>query len=247
MTSIWLLPLTGLLAGFIDSIAGGGGLITLPAFALLLGPGAQAIGTNKIGATVAALTALLVYRKAGHFNLKVSLLFTVFVVFGSFMGSRLSPSVPPEAFKFLLLTTCPLILWIVYRKDFWVSRDKSHEPKLTPQHLVASAGLICGFYDGIWGPGGGTFMFLSLLFVARLPLVTAMAASKLANTASGATSLASYASQGLVHWKEGLLLSVGIGIGAYLGARFATRVGSPIVRPILLVVVTLLLLRIFLA
>jgi uncharacterized membrane protein YfcA len=243
---------TGLLAGFIDSIAGGGGLINLPVLTLMLGPGAHAIGTNKISGMFAALVALLVYLRAGHLDIKRSIAFTAWVAIGAFCGSRISPFFPPWIFQWLLLITCPVILFIVWKKDLWINQEiKLHGISSSlkwyhvPEFRVFISGIICGLYDGAWGPGGGTFMFLSLLFFAKLPIISALAAAKLANTFSAASALTGYAISGYVHWHEGLVMAAGISAGAFIGARNATKHAARIIRPILAVVASLLLIRMF--
>jgi uncharacterized protein len=241
---VWLtLIITGLAAGFIDSIAGGGGLITVPALMLLVGPGAHAIGTNKVAALVAAGVALLVYVRAGHMDWRRAISFTFCVAAGSFCGSLVTPSVPAAAFRWFLAVTCPLVLWILWRKDFWISSPRAAGSAFGLPILLS--GLACGFYDGLWGPGGGTFMFLSLLVFGKVPLLGALAASKLANTASALSSLTGYTLQGYVHWVEGAFLALGIGTGAFFGARTATHRASRIVRPVLTIVVVLLVLTLF--
>src|SRR5205823_6411427 len=125
----------------------------------------------------AAAVALFVFSRKGHFDFKKSLAFAAWVMVGAFTGSRLSPLVPPRAFFWILLFTCPLILWIVWEKDLWVAREMKHpHPRevgpFSPSLVIA--GLTCGLYDGIWGPGAGTFMMLALLFVARFPLLPAL-------------------------------------------------------------------------
>jgi len=235
------LGLAGLLAGVIDSIAGGGGLITLPALTLALGAGPHAIGTNKIAGSIAALVALVVYARGKYFDVRRSLSFAVWVAVGSFVGSRVSPILPVSIFQYLLFITCPLILYVVLKKDLWVK--EAHAESRSHFYAVIASGLACGFYDGVWGPGGGTFMFLSLLFFVRLPLFTALAASKLANTLSASTALVSYSEAGFVHYREGVAVGVGIAIGAYLGATHASKRNADIVRPALAVVVTLLLVK----
>jgi uncharacterized membrane protein YfcA len=245
-----LLIITGLLAGFIDSIAGGGGLITLPVLTLILGAGPDAIGTNKIAGAMAAFVAMIVYTRSGHMELKKGMTFTAFVGLGALGGSLVSPLLPKEFFKWILFVTCPLILWVVWRKDLWVQQEvqenqSKKKRKWTPRLnlKVVIAGMICGFYDGVWGPGGGTFMFLSLLFFAKLPLFSALAASKLANTFSASVALTSYSISGHVFWAQGLLLALGISCGAFIGAKFATRNAALLVRPVLVVVVVLLIFR----
>jgi uncharacterized membrane protein YfcA len=139
-----------------------------------------------------------------------------------------------------------LLLYIVWQRELWVPRDADH-PAGMPRPLAPSvllSGLACGIYDGVFGPGAGTFMFLSLLFFAHLPLLSALAAAKLANTASATVALASYAESGHVYWRLGAIAAVGALVGGYLGARQASARAARIVRPTLVVVVVLLVLRI---
>ena len=240
------LILAGLITGLIDSIAGGGGLISLPILSLALTPGADAIGTNKIVGSLAALVALIVYARAGHMDLKKSLIFTLLISTGSFLGSSITPHLPQNAFRWILLVMCPFILWVVLKKDLWIQERDSRPLKKPSVFKVGLSGLICGVYDGAFGPGGGTFMFLSLLLFARLPLFTALAASKLANTISAGVALVSYASRGFVHWTEGILMASGVIVGAFLGAQFATKKASHLVRPVLVSVSVLLMLKLLL-
>jgi uncharacterized membrane protein YfcA len=240
-------PLAGLIAGFIDSIAGGGGLITLPMLSFVVGPGAHAIGTNKIVGASGALIALLVYMRKGHLDWAKGILFVMTAATGAYVGSQVSPHIPVQAFPWLMAITCPLILAVVWRKDAWVAAELQHPPSHRTHALVLIAGLCVGFYDGAWGPGGGTFMLLALLWVSKLPLLTALAISKLANTSTASASLIGYARQNYVHWQEGALMSVGMCVGAFFGASLATRKAAQIVRPVLAVVAVLLLVKVILA
>jgi hypothetical protein len=255
-TTWLLLPAAGLLAGFIDSIAGGGGLITVPLLSVLIGPGAYAIGTNKIAAVAASLTALLVYLRGGHVEIRGNILFALMVGFGSMIGALLAPQIPGEAYRWILVIIAPMILWVVYRKDLWVEHElKEHPSQVLPEPSATSrpparvewvflaCGFGCGLYDGIAGPGGGTLMFLSLLLIARTPLLTAMATAKLANLSSATISLVTYASTGHVLWQKGTPLAIGISGGALVGAHLATRRAGPVARAALLVVATALVIR----
>ncbi|MGE4106866.1 MAG: sulfite exporter TauE/SafE family protein [Bacteriovoracia bacterium] len=237
--------LLGAVAGLIDSMAGGGGLITLPTLAIALGPGALAIGTNKIPGTVGALTALWVYARRKHLSWRIGILFAGCVGAASFFGSLVTPHLPPRFFHWFLAASCPLILWIVFSRDVWIRSDLAHAPKTdVSRRAVAIAGLACGFYDGAWGPGGGTFMLLSLILWAKLPLLPALAASKLANSASAATSLAGYSWSENVAWREGLVIAAGVATGAYVGANYASEKAARVVRPTLAVLAVLLLIRV---
>lgn len=241
-----ILVASGVLAGFIDSIAGGGGLITIPTLSLFLTLGPHAIGTNKIAGTVSALLALIIYSFKGHMAWKQGWLFTLFIAAGSYFGSSLSPYLPLKVFRGFLIFTCPLILWILWKKDLWIQKEKSHTPTKKVGFYTPILGLSCGFYDGLWGPGGGTFMFLSLFFVAKFPLLTALAMSKLANMTSAGVSLFNFAQQKYVHWDLGLWLTLGISGGALSGSLLASHKSEAIVRPTLVVVTTLLLMKVLL-
>lgn len=233
---------TGLVAGFVDSIAGGGGLITIPSLSLFLGLGSLTIGTNKIAGTLSALVALIIYSLKGHMDWKKGATFTLFVGLGSFLGSLVNPLVPTHWFRVFLFFTCPILLWVLWKKDLWVKAESDHLETPSPRTAwMVVLALGCGFYDGVWGPGGGTFMFLSLFFVAQFPLLTSLAISKLANTTSAGVSLFNFSRQGYVNWKMGGVLSLGILLGAFLGSHLATRKAKNLVRPLLLIVVLLLL------
>ncbi len=222
MTELFKLA-AGVVAGFIDAIAGGGGLITVPSLALAMHTsGPLVIGTNKVVGTLAALVAFIVYARRGFFVARSSVVFTVCIGMGSYVGSRASVFVPAWGFRALMLVTLPLVWWVVSQRNLWVERTGVRE---APGHagLLVISGLSVGFYDGLWGPGGGTFMFLSLVFLAGLPLGVALAASKLANTVSAASALMGYASQRLVDWSSGAVMGTGVCAGAFIGALITAR------------------------
>lgn len=237
----------GLLAGFIDSIAGGGGVITVPVMSLALGAGSLAIGTNKVASSLAALAALVVYARAGHVSLRGSRKFAFIVAAGSVAGAMVSPFVPPFVYRWLIVAICPAILIVVFRKDLWIRQETGHhfvsKSEKTAPRLLLLVGLAIGFYDGVAGPGGGTLMFLSLFLIVRLPLLIAMATAKVANLASALVALGSYASQGNVAWKTGLTLGLGVTVGALLGAMTATAQAARVARIALAVVALLLIIR----
>lgn len=237
-TQIFLM-LSGLLTGAIDSIAGGGGLISLPVLSTVLDAGAPAIGTNKIVGTLGAFVAFLVYLRKHPLNLKKGLLFVLMVGLGSLLGSIFSPYFPKLYFRYLLIIACPLVLALIWNKKLFIQELSDH-PRRALGSLVGVA-LGVGFYDGFFGPGGGTFMLLGLLWGVRLPLFEALILSKLANTLSAGVSLISYGAQGYVHPKEGITMAIGVVVGGFLGAQMASRKAEKVVRPVLALVVTVLL------
>lgn len=238
----FLLAFLIFIAGFIDSLIGGGGLITVPALTLALGPGALPIGTNKILGTAAALTALIIYSRRGHLRVKKGLPFVFGILTGSTLGAMTSPHLPPQLFPILILIMSPFLLGLILRKDFLIKElHQIHEVHfLTPILL----GLAAGFYDGVFGPGGGTFMFLALYVFGGLPLMEAIATSKLANTASAGVSLATYSFQGYVNWSLGGKYFLFIVVGAIIGANLKMDLVKKLVRPLLILLVTLLALRV---
>jgi uncharacterized membrane protein YfcA len=231
------------IAGFVDSIVGGGGLITLPVFTILVGPGAPAVGTNKIIATVAALTALLVYAKNGHLRFKLATSFFVSVAIGTFIGSKIALILPIEIFKYLVILICPIFLYIILNKKHFINEHP--EPTHTSQHFykLIISGLLCGMYDGSLGPGGGTLMLLSLVIWARLPLMIAIASSKFANVISATTALTSFSLSGKVNWPIGLNLAAYAFVGALIGSSLANRKAEKIARPLLVLVVIGLMIK----
>lgn len=237
----YLLTLMGFLTGLIDSVVGGGGLISLPTLSIAIAPGPHAIGTNKIVGVVGAAIALFVYTRKGHLRWKEGLAFCAVCAIGSFLGSSLAPYVSKEFFRYLLIFMCPVILWIVFnREKFFKERENFTKPH---PYLFFFSAIFSGFYDGFFGPGGGTFMFLSLFLGTGYPLLTSIAISKLANTFSAGTALITYGFNGYVHWQEGLTMALGMAFGSYVGASYATKAAMKIVRPMLIFIVVLLMIK----
>lgn len=248
----WVYYLLVFIAGFIDAIAGGGGLITVPTIALIVGPGALAIGTNKIVGFTAAFTAFVVYARNGQFHLQRGIIFASTVFAGSFAGSQVGTLIPSEYFKWMMLAICPLILLMVLKKDSLLSANSTRSIAAADAvlaqdarnfWLVVTAGLACGFYDGILGPGGGTIMLLSLLVFAQMPLLLAIGISKFANLLSALAALGGYALHDQVDWGLGLKLSIFAACGAYLGSKLNTKRSAVLVRPVLALVVIMLFIK----
>lgn len=251
----WWAYLLIFLAGFLDSIVGGGGLITIPTLSLFMGVGVHAIATNKILGTVAALVALVVYARKGHLNFKLALRFLPGVLIGTVLGSLTGPHLPAFTYKYILFFVSPLLLVVILKRErliFELKKNHQNSAELiegiaqvpvAKKARLLTLGFVCGFYDGVFGPGGGTFMFLSLAIIGGLPMLQSLAASKVANTASAGTSLVTYHFQKLVSWELGLIAAIFIGAGAYLGARAASQNIKKILAPLLITIFLLLLFR----
>lgn len=244
MENLWI-GLLILVAGFIDAIAGGGGLISLPSVALLVGEGVAAIATNKILAVAASFTALAVYWFHGHVRLRKSVIFVLSTGAGSIVGARIGSFVTAEIFKGLILAIVPVMLVLILKRNkliavscSGVQSDNASAP------LLIAIGLFCGVYDGAFGPGGGTLMFLSLATIARLPLLEALASSKMANALSATGSLISYSLSGHVQWDKGLPLAAFIVAGALIGSRVASKSIQKVIKPVLVFVVLMLIVKV---
>jgi uncharacterized membrane protein YfcA len=187
------------------------------------------------------LTALIVYMRKGHLRIRSTLPFLIFTLIGTIGGAHFATYLPVAVFKWLLIVACPIILIVVLKKDS--IQGHIDIPIHNRRILLAVLGLLCGFYDGVFGPGGGTFMFLALTAVAGLPLLQALATSKLANVLSAGGSLTTYAIEGYVHWGVGLKYAGFVVIGAVCGSTLATRRAQKIVKPVLVIVILLLLVR----
>lgn len=214
-----LLIVGGFVGGMLDSIVGGGGLITVPVFLMILGPNAMAIGTNKVAAVAAQLAALAVYAKNSHVDLSQAGKYLGFTSLGAIVGALLAPYLPVSFFKWFLVVVAPIVLALVFTKRLWTS---SKTPKKFPRLSLVGT-FFAGLYDGIAGPGGGTLMFLSLFFLGGIPTIVAMGTGKLANLGSATMSLATYSISGNVDWKMGAVMALPIALGAWLGAMYGSK------------------------
>lgn len=241
MNNELFVTLMSFLAGFIDAIAGGGGLITVPMWTMVLGPGAHVIATNKVGAFASCLMALIIYTRKHPLPWREGLPFLIAITVGAFIGSQLTALVSQQIFAWMLLALCPMVLWMVWSKEKLFA-ERPPRPARPSQFMIA--GFLVGVYDGFFGPGGGTFMLLALLGFTHMPLMSALALSKLSNSLTAGVSLAGFAMQGLVDWRWGAIGASTIMVGSFLGARMASTKAKQVVRPAMTVVVVLLMAKI---
>lgn len=230
----------GFLTGIIDSVVGGGGLISLPSISFFLGPGVESIATNKILGSIGAFVALCVYAKKGFLPFRKAMLFCVVAGIGSFVGSSSAHIIDKEFFRYLFLFICPLILLLILKKDSFLNDKKD---KKENKFLFFLGGLFAGFYDGFFGPGGGTIMFLTIFLFTPYSLLHSIAISKLANTFSATTALINFSFQGVINWNLGLTMAIGMIVGAFVGAQLTVRKSTVIIRPLLFFIVSTLFLK----
>lgn len=226
----WLC-LAAFVAGLIDSIAGGGGLITIPALLLAGAPPVETLATNKLQSCFGSGTAAVTYARAGHVVLRRQVAMACGAALAAAGGAGLTHLVPEGYLRLVL----PVIL-IVIAAFFALRRDLSdmdRAERLRPLAFTLLVVLPVAAYDGFFGPGTGSFLVLGFVLLAGHGVLRATAHAKLLNFASNAGALAVFVLSGNVWWAVGLLMAAGQALGAMLGARLAMRSGARLIRPLL--------------
>lgn len=231
-------------AGYIDAIAGGGGLISLPAFFIAGVPTHVALATNKLSSSMGTAVATWHYARSGFVNLRLAAPAVVCAMAGSVAGSNLVLAVDDGFLRVLLLVILPLTAFYVMRsKRFGQTDLPSHSERKT---LALCMGIACavGAYDGFYGPGTGTFLMLLLGGVARLRLDAAAGVTKAVNLTTNVSALAVFLLHGQVMVLLGLLAGVFSIAGNYLGAHRFTKDGGAVARPVTIVVLAVFFVKV---
>lgn len=226
------------LAGFVDAVAGGGGLISLPAYLIAGLPVHFAIGTNKLSSGLGTILATWRFSKNGYIQWKQAGLCVVAALIGSSCGARLALMIPDHYFKMLMLVILPLTgLYIMNKKDFEDGK-KSLTPGQQTMYSLAIA-LFIGMYDGFYGPGTGTFLILLLTSVAGLALSSANGIAKVINLTTNLTALVVFFINGKCLVVFGLIAGAFSILGNYFGAMYFEKKGGMAVKPIMLTVLAI--------
>ncbi len=238
MIQPWLYPLlflTGLAAGFVDSIAGGGGLITLPVLLNLGLTPQDALGTNKLQATFGSGSAAWHYGRAGLIDFRACVAGIIFTAIGAGAGTWLVREVKPD----LLRQIIPWLLVAIAAYLLFQPKvgEKDLHPRLPSGGFHLMFGMLLGFYDGFFGPGTGTFWALAYMLCLGFNLTRATAHTKVMNFTSNFVSLAVFLVGGHAHFGAGLCMGAGQLLGARLGARVVVKRGTKLIRPLFIVVV----------
>ena len=247
-TALFLLA-ASFFAGFIDSIAGGGGLIQLPA--LLIGlpksETAEVLGTNKLSAVFGTTTAAALYRKQIKPDPKILLAMGLPAFLGSAGGAVLASNIPTSSMRPMVLVLLIIVaVYTWFKPDLGKFENLRHLPKRRVQ-IAAFAGVVIGFYDGIFGPGTGSFLMLILVASLGYAFITASAIAKVVNVATNVGAIMVFGINGAVLWQIGIILGVANVSGAVLGARLAIKGGSTLVRKVFLLVTMALIVKVGIA
>ncbi|MDO5724293.1 MAG: TSUP family transporter [Flaviflexus sp.] len=243
-STIVLILAAALLAGWVDSIAGGGGLIQLPALLLFSGlPPIQVIATNKVPAFLGtSVSTLTYYRRVGP-DMRTALPMAACALAGSVGGAALASLIPSEAFEPIIVVACAAVaIWTVVRRDVGLVTVLRHGGR---KHNVLAAiiGTVIGVYDGVLGPGTGSFLIIGLVGVLGYAFMPASAIAKVVNLGTNIGALVFFIPAGHVNWGIALPMAVANMLGNYVGSRMAVSRGSGFVRLVFLIVVTALILR----
>jgi uncharacterized membrane protein YfcA len=243
--TVFFLILAAFSAGLIDAIAGGGGLIQLPA--LLIGlPQAstvEVLGTNKVASVFGTTASALTYRR----SVKTDAIFLVTMAlpafFGSVLGALSASLIPTQSMRpivFVLLVSVAIYTW---RKPDLGSIEVLRYQKNKRFLISAIAGLVIGFYDGIFGPGTGSFLMLILIYLG-FAFLSASAIAKVVNVSTNLGAILVFGLHGAILWQVGLVLAMANVVGGLLGARLAIRGGSTLIRKVFLFVTVALIIRV---
>ena len=236
-----LLILAAFVAGFVDAIAGGGGLIAVPMLLIAGASPLETLATNKLQGAFGAGTATLTYALAGHVRLKDQLGMALISACAAAAGALLAKSMPADALRIIM----PVILVAV--AAFFALKpglsDDSRAQRMRPAMFSFTAVPLIAAYDGFFGPGTGSFFMLAFVMLAGFGLLKATAHTKLLNFASNIGSLVIFIPSGAMWWGVGIGMGLAQVAGASLGARMAMRVGSRLIKPLIVTVSIAMALR----
>lgn len=234
------------IAGFVDSVAGGGGIISIPAYLIAGMPTYLALGTNKLVACMGTALSSVKYFRSGRVVVKIAALAAIGSLCGSFIGTNLALLIPERILRLVVLVALPVVaIFLIRRREF--GRDESQRKVMEPAKetvLALGSGVTIGLYDGLVGPGTGTFFILIFTGIFGLDLLTSSGCAKISNLASNLMSVIIYLINGKIWFAVAIPAIACCMLGNYAGARYAIKGGSGNVRKIMFVVLILLFVKI---
>ena len=230
-------------ASLLDAVAGGGGLISLPAYLLAGLPPHNAIATNKLSSSIGTVASTARFIKNKCVDWPTAIPSAVLAVLGSIAGANLILAIPDNAIRMIMLVLVPLLAFVVLRKRDLSSTELEPISRQKQFVIICLFALVVGMYDGFYGPGTGTFLLLAYTQLAKLPLRLAAGNVKIANLASNVGSLAVFLINGQAIIPIGLISAVFAVSGHFLGAGLLLKNGTKVVKPFVLAVLGLLFVR----
>lgn len=243
--SLSLLALFVFVAGFVDAIAGGGGLITIPAYLNYGVSETMLLGTNKLSSTMGTTAAVLKYLEEIKFNRKLIIVVFISSILFSAAGAYFISMVSPYIIRVIVIFLLPIIsLYMIKKKEFAIKdvSDRLSEFQIVIRIFVISS--LISFYDGIMGPGTGTFLAVSYSAFVGFDILKSTALAKFTNLLSNLSALITFMILKRVDIKLGLIMGCISVAGNYTGAKLTLKKGSQIIRPLIVIVANLMLLKI---
>ena len=226
-----MLMLAAFIGGFIDSIAGGGGLITVPALLLTGITPIEALATNKLQGSFGSGTAALTYARAGHVRPSEQLPMALVSALAAAAGAMMAHLIPADLLRIIMpVVLIAVAAFFAFRKGL---SDQDRVQRMKPAVFALTVVPAIAAYDGFFGPGTGSFFMMGFVLLAGYGVLKATAHTKLLNFASNLGALAVFIPSGAIWWGVGLSMAVAQTAGAMLGARLAMRIGSRLIRPLL--------------
>ena len=233
------------LAGFVDAVAGGGGLISLPAYMATGMPTHLAYGCNKFSSACGTTLASIRFFKSKAMDVPIALLAAAVYFAASALAAQIVLLLDDAVLKKIILIFLPIVAVISFMNRNYGEENKSHTlSKRRKILLTLIIGLGIGFYDGMVGPGTGTFAIIAFSLIMRYDLRTGSGNAKILNLASNYASLITYALSGNVMWMAAIPAAICNVIGSYFGSGMALKKGASFIRPMILVVMILLMFKI---
>jgi uncharacterized membrane protein YfcA len=236
-----LLACAAFVAGFVDSIAGGGGLISVPALLLAGASPIEALATNKLQGSFGAGTALVTYARAGQVNPREQLGMAAVSAAAGAAGAMVAHLMPAEVLRVIMpVVLVAVALFFAFKPGI---TDADRLERVKPAVFTLTAVPVIAAYDGFFGPGTGSFFMLAFVMLAGFGILKATAHTKMLNFASNIGSLLIFVGSGAMWWAVGFLMAAAQVAGAALGARLAMRIGARLIKPLLVVTSTAMALR----
>lgn len=233
-------------AGWIDAVVGGGGLLQLPA--LLLVPGitpVEALATNKAASIFGTATSATTWYRRVRPDLRTALPMAAVALIGSYAGANLAALLPASVFKPVIVLALVVVAVVTVAKPALGAQVALRHEGTRTHHVVAGVlGLGIGFYDGLIGPGTGTFLIIALIAALGYDFLFASATAKIVNVATNAGALLFFVPQGHVLWALGVGMGAANMLGGYLGSRTAVARGNRFIRVAFLAVVAVLIVKV---
>ena len=243
-TFLIILPMI-FLAGFMDSIAGGGGLLSLPTYIVAGLPPHNALANNKFSSVFGTIVSAIRFFHHGMIDTQIAVTSAIFALLGSYLGTSAVIKINPYFLNYLLIVLLPIItIFTILNKDLGKDNTAYKLSKKKKLILAIIASSIIGFYDGFFGPGTGTFLIFVFALFLKYDMILANGNTKVVNVASNIAAVVTFIINGKVLFKIGIPAAIAGIAGNYLGSRYVVKKGNKLIRPVFIFVFFLLFIKI---